>query len=155
MTGMLISILIVILSAVVGHYLCLKLYKRRDTLSEFDRLFDEAANRMCYTYGSLAEVFNSNFAGFKFDAKEPFASQWYALVQRYSDTLSDDDKRILTEFSTEIGDGDLSAQLKRIRLYQSLIKERQKSASDEVNLKAKLYRAIPFSVGLVIAILII
>lgn len=149
------GLLIVGASIAVGYYLSSKLSRRRKVLGDYIALLDRAANCMSYTGENLASVFNDNFAGFVFNHSTAFRPQWERMTDSYRDILNEEDRRILNAFAQEIGSADVPSEVSRIRLYQSLLRERCDEARDACEKKGALYRILPFSVGLVIAILLL
>lgn len=142
-------------SILIGCYLSSRLTRRRALLSDYIALLDEAANRLSCTGMSLAAVFSENFSGFAFDPSVAFAPQWERMADQYRDVLGEDDRRVLRDFAKELGNGDLEAQLNRIRLYQQMLKGRLADADHACEKKGSLCRILPFSIGLVITIIML
>ncbi len=124
-------------------------------LGDYIILLDRAAERLSYTGESLAAVFAENFAGFRFDPSRPFDDQWERMADTYRDVLKKEDREVLAGFAHDAGRGDPEAELRHIRLYQSLLKERLDDARDACTKKSALYRILPFSVGLAVTIIIL
>lgn len=142
-------------SIAIGFSLSLRLSRRGAVLGDYIALLDTAADRMTYTAGNLAAVFSDNFAGVAFDPERPFADQWEAMAARYRDVLRREDIAVLEAFADGLGRGDLQTELNHIRLYQSLLRERMAQAGEDCRKKGSLYRILPFSIGLVLTILIL
>lgn len=155
MLRLLLGLLIVAVSILIGFYLSSRLSRRRTVLTDYISLLDEAANRLSYTSDHLAAVFGENFAGFHFESSLAFAPQWEKMTEQFRDVLTDADRRVLCEFAEKLGEGDIPSQLNRIRLYQSLLKERLDEARECCEKKGALYRVLPFSIGLIITILLL
>lgn len=150
-----LGLLIVAASILIGYSLSSRLSRRRTILSNYLALLDEAANRMNYTGESLAAVFAENFAGYAFDPARAFYPQWESMTERYRGVLKAEDLRVLLSFARELGQGDIPAELNRFRLYQGLLHERLDDARSACEKKGALYRILPFSIGLVITILLL
>ena len=142
-------------SILVGCCLSSRLTRRREVLADYIALLDQAANRLSCTGMSLAAVFSDNFAGFDFDPSLAFAPQWERMAEQYREVLRDDDRRVLREFAKDLGSGDRESELNRIRLYQSMLKERLADAKTACEKKGSLYRILPFSIGLAITIIML
>lgn len=149
------GLLIVGVSVWLGWYLSHRLTRRRQVLGAYIGLLQEAANRIGYTSQSLADVFCDNFAGFVFDPGAPFAPQWQRMIGAYCDILSREDQKVLSDFARALGHGDVSAELSRIRLYQTLLQERLDDAKDACQKKGAVYRVLPFSVGMVLILFLL
>ena len=155
MLRLLAGLLIAGASILIGCYLSTRLKKRCDVLADYAALLDEAANRMSYSGVNLAGAFRDNFAGFAFDPSLAFAPQWEEMTRQFRDVLNDVDRRTLYDFARELGSGDISAELNRIRLYRSVLEERLADARVNYEKKGAVCRVLPFSVGLAIAVLIL
>ena len=149
------GLLITAVSILIGYYLTSRLSRRRAILDDYIALLEEAANRMSYTGEKLAAVFSDNFAGYVFDADRAFSPQWEEMADRFRDVLKADDLRALRAFAHEIGQGDVPSELNRIRLYQSILRERLDDARAACEKKGALYRILPFAIGLSITILLL
>lgn len=146
---------IVISGALIGLHYSVKLTSRLDILQEFSVLFNMAAAKIEYSSGDLCEVFSDNFAGYEFIRGAAFYEQWECFVDSFKDNLSEHDSAVLKEFGSKLGLGDTDNQINHIRLYSKLTEECIAQAREDISSKAKLYRTIPVSVGVVISILII
>ena len=69
--------------------------------------------------------------------------------------LSGEDKRILNEMFSRLGNGDVEAELNRIGLCKRLIEHQLKSAQEECHQKGKVYKALGVCAGLAIGIFIV
>lgn len=157
-TGMLnafLALAIVGACGLIGYHFTSKLSLRQRILSSFIELLDCAASRMQYSNDDLSDVFSDSFTGYRFVKDQPFAEQWMDMIGRYKGVLNQSDADVLVSFSDGIGASDLDTQLRHIALYQSLLTERLEDAKKEQESKAALYRVLPFSIGLTLAILLL
>ena len=152
---LILCIVILFCGAVIGIHLSQKLIRRRDVLTEFEVLFHRALIRIEYNAGDLCEVFSDNFAGFEFEHNIPFELQWQRFIDSFSYVLSKDDVGLLRSFTKELGAADIDSQRQHITLFSELLKEHICEAQDDIQKKAKMYRIIPLSVGMVISLMVI
>ncbi len=152
---LILCIVILFCGAVIGIHLSQKLTRRRDVLTEFEVLFHRALIRIEYNAGDLCEVFSDNFAGFPFEHTIPFDIQWQRLIDSFSYVLSKDDVGMLRSFTKDLGAADVDSQRQHITLFGELLKEHICEAQDDIQKKAKMYRIIPLSVGMVISLMVI
>lgn len=138
-----------------GYHFASKLSERPRIISAYLSLLDAAASRMQYTHDDLSAVFSENFAGYSFRHDCAFSDQWMEMITRYNSVLKDDDFQVLAKFAQGLGASDLESQMKHISLYKTLLTERLEDAKREQENKANLYRILPFSVGLTLAILLL
>ena len=155
MLRLILCAVIVAASLFIGCFMSSRIRRRIRLLNDFLILFNSASLRIAYTGDNLASVFSENFAGFVFAPDEPFTEQWESMVGQYGDILNVDDKELLIRFTEGLGESDVESQQKHIGLYASLLRERLDSAQAETDKKAKVYRAVPFFIGLAAAILLI
>lgn len=150
-----LCILILFSSAVIGISLSQRPVRRRDTLLDFEKLLHRAAVKIEYNAGDLCEVFSDNFADYSFRHSMPFSVQWTELIQSFSHVLTKADVRMLQEFAEGLGTADCEAQQNHIALYLKLLQEHVGSAQEDIRVKSRMYRVVPVSVGVVIALLLI
>ncbi|GEM_PF-939998 len=152
---LILCIVILFCGAVIGIHLSQKLTRRRDILTEFEVLFNRALIRIEYNAGDLCEVFSDNFAAFPFEHTIPFDIQWRRFIDGFSYVLTHDDIEMLRSFTMELGAADIDSQRQHISLFSELLKEHISEARDDIQKKAKMYRIIPLSVGMVISLMVI
>lgn len=152
---MFLSILLIFCSGVIGVHLSRKLIRRKDILTGFDIMFHRASIQIEYNAGDLCEVFSDNFAEYHFTHTMPFTVQWERFVKGFSYELTKEDIAMLLEFTKELGTADCDAQRRHIALYSRLIGEQISDAQEDIQHKSKMYRIVPLSVGIVIALLLI
>lgn len=152
---LLLCMMIVAASLAIGLYLNSRLTERTKILSSYITMLEEAAVRMSYTSDHLAALFADNFAGFVFDEHQPFAEQFCHMTRRYKDVLTEEDIRVLDDFTRDLGVSDTASQLKHIRLSVTLLTQHLESAREEVRKKSKVRLILPLSVGLAAAILLL
>lgn len=139
----------------VGCYFSNRLNERAKLLGSYITLLEEAAVRMAYTSSNLAQIFSDNFAEFPFSDQTPFDEQFRAMTLQYRDVLKKEDVRLLDDFTRDLGMSDTASQQKHLRLYIDLLKEHSRQARDDMEKKSKLYRILPLSVGIAVAVLLI
>ena len=155
MLRMVLGFLIVGTSIFIGYVLSSRLKKRSEILSSYILLLEGASARISCNGESLSDAFSDNFAGCRFDSSIPFATQWEQMADRYQSILSHDDRRLLTDFAEESGHSDVTSVLRHLALYRDLLQSRREEADRDYEKKGALYRILPFSVGLVITILLL
>lgn len=155
MIKLFLCILILFCGAVIGLHFSQRLTRRKDILTEFDVLFHRAMIGIEYNAGDLCEVFSDNFAEFEFEHTIPFQVQWTRFIDSFSYALSKDDTRMLLSFTNELGAADCESQKQHISLYSELLREHIAKAQEDIRTKAKMYRIIPLSVGMVISLMVI
>ena len=155
MLKLILGLVIVFCGALIGLYYCGKLRRRVELLSEFETLFQRASIRIAYNAGNLCEVFSENFDGFVFRYSRPFKEQWEDWIQGFRQLLSQEEYATLKAFSDGLGASDTDSQQRHIELYGKLLREHIQAAQEDYQKKGKLYRVLPISLSLVLAILII
>ena len=69
--------------------------------------------------------------------------------------LKGEDKKLLTDFGSELGKSDLEGQIKHLQLYQSMFQRQLLSAQNEIAKKSKLYKTMGLFVGVSVALVMI
>ena len=77
------------------------------------------------------------------------------MVVQNKSVLTDEDISVLTGFAQGIGVSDAANQSRHIGMYISLLDEQIGYAAKDIEEKSKLYRVLPLSAGLMLAILLI
>ena len=142
-------------SVAIGISLSSKLSQRVEILSQYMKLLEEVSVRLRYTGDPLAVLFQDNFVGYTFLRERPFENQFQEMTRRSKDVLLPIDIRLLDDFARDLGAGDSESQLQHIRLYIKMLEERSKEAREDLKSKGKLYRIIPLSAGIAVAVLLI
>lgn len=155
MLKLILGLFIVFSSALIGLHFSQRLTERKRILQEFSALLKKAEVMISYSAADLCKVFSDNFADYQFIYGEPFDAQWAELVNKYKSLLNDEDISVLTGFAQGIGATDTDNQSLHIGMYISLLDERIGSANRDIEEKSKLYRVLPLSAGLMLAILLI
>lgn len=150
-----LCITVVIASLAVGLYYSSRLSQRVSVLSDMISLLEEVSAKIKYTADPLAELFENNFAGFRFEVNQPFDRQFSEMVHRYKDVLSTEDLRQLDELGRDLGTSDVDSQQRMIRLSITVLMQQRDQAQTEVTNKGKLYRILPLSAGIAAAILLL
>ena len=152
---LILALALVFSSAFVGLHLSRRLSRRCELLREFVKLLTSSALRISYTGSDLAAVFSENFAGCAFSSDRPFCDQWTEWIQSMRDSLKADDLALLTQFAQGIGTSDTDAQQKHFRMYTELLEGQVEEAQKELEQKGRIYRILPLSAGVVLALFII
>ena len=119
---------------------------RRNLLYKHYLFIGEAADLM--RLGAyITEIYKSQ------KAKELLSAEGYNATV-ISEGLNREDLRILVEFYTELGMGDLEAGLSRCKTYRTIVKTQLDAAENELHSKARLYSIFGVFSGLFIAILL-
>lgn len=142
-------------SVAIGISLSSKLSQRVEILSQYMKLLEEVSVRLRYTGDPLAVLFQDNFVGYTFLRERPFENQFQEMTRRSKDVLLPIDIRLLDDFARDLGAGDSESQLQHIRLYIKMLEERSKEAREDLKSKGKLYRVLPLSAGIAVAVLLI
>lgn len=142
-------------SVAIGISLSSKLSQRVEILSQYMKLLEEVSVRLRYTGDPLAVLFQDNFVGYTFLRERPFENQFQEMTRRFKDVLLPIDIRLLDDFARDLGAGDSESQLQHIRLYIKMLEERSKEAREDLKSKGKLYRVLPLSAGIAVAVLLI
>ena len=142
-------------SVAIGISLSSKLSQRVEILSQYMKLLEEVSVRLRYTGDPLAVLFQENFVGYTFSREKPFENQFQEMTRRSKDVLLPIDIRLLDDFAHDLGAGDSESQLQHIRLYIKILEERSKEAREDLKSKGKLYRILPLSAGIAVAVLLI
>ena len=151
----LLSVIVVIAASAVGLSLSSRLTQREMTLRRFQMLLYHGEMKLRCGGETLSNAFSDNTFGIIFHERVSFTDQWRSFVSGYRNKITRGDADILYGFADGIGEGDLDAQLQRVELYRSLVDECIHDARDAFERKAKLYRTLSFSTGLVIALILI
>ena len=149
------AIAVVICAALIGLSLSSRIIRRTKVLEQFSALLRQAHTRLSYTSETLSSAFNDNAFSYRFSEHDSFKTQWRSLVSAHRQEINHEDADVLTAFANGIGEGDLNAQLSHIKLYQALIDDRVRASREEYDVKARLYRTLSVSAGLVIAMILI
>lgn len=142
-------------SVAIGISLSSKLSQRVEILSQYMKLLEEVSVRLRYTGDPLAVLFQDNFVGYTFSREKPFENQFQEMTRRFKDVLLPIDIRLLDDFARDLGAGDSESQLQHIRLYIKILEERCEEAREDLKSKGKLYRILPLSAGIAVAVLLI
>lgn len=86
-----------------------------------------------------------------------FSELWNANVSELPNSLAlkGEDKKLLTDFGSELGKSDLEGQIKHLQLYQSMFQRQLLSAQNEIAKKSKLYKIMGLFVGVSVALVMI
>lgn len=155
MIRLILCIVIVFSSTIGGFYFSSKLSKRKDILLNFELELKNTLTKIRYNQSNLSQLFENNFMGYSFDDSKKFSLQWNEMLNNYKEILTDEDIRVLADFSKSVGTLDLTGEISNINLYIDLIRERIIDAQKDIATKSKLYQTLGTSLGLCIAILLI
>lgn len=155
MIRMILAVAIVISASLVGLSLSARLSRRIKVLKDFQELMARAQTRLRFSGDTLSAAFNDNVFQFTFQEQKSFCEQWSDLVSGFRQLLSKEELEILSRFSDGIGEGDLTSQIARVEQYRVMIADCERSVREDYGTKARLYRTLSFSTGLVIALLLL
>ncbi|MBQ9679895.1 MAG: stage III sporulation protein AB [Ruminococcus sp.] len=155
MLKLFLCLLILFSGALLGIHLSQRLNRRREVLTAFEGLFHRAAIQIEYNAGDLCEIFSDNFAGFPFDRNNVFSIQWSCFINSFSYVLTKDEITLLLGFTDGLGTSDCESQIKHIKLYTHLLQEQIIKAREDIKVKSKMYRIVPLSAGIALALLMI
>ena len=150
-----LSLLLIAAGAFSGLYSAQRLTKRRELLRSFSSVLSRAAVLIEYNGSDLFEVFTDAQKERVFNASEPFDEQWHAYIHTFAPYLKKDDISVLSDFGNGLGTTDSASQQKHIALYRNLLDQQAAAAEEDIRKKAKLYRIAPFSLSVIIALLLI
>ncbi len=155
MFKLLLCIAIVASSSLLGFSFSNSLYRRKSVLEDFLLQIKNCSTKIRYSSGNLCEIFNNCFIGFRFSPEKPFHEQWSEMLSGYSKILSDEDIKLLTDFSENLGTYDVSGELSNISMYIEMLYEQIEKADSDIKEKSKLYKTLGMTFGLAVAILLV
>ena len=152
---LILCLVVVGASTAVGAYLSTRLSERVRTLSSYILMLEKASTRLTYTSDHLASIFQDNFAGHHFCEEQAFAPQFQQMTRKYQEVLTAEDRRLLDDFSRDLGRSDADGELRHIRLYITLLQQQLEKANQDAEQKGRLVRILPLSAGIAVTILMI
>ncbi len=155
MIKLLLCIAIVVSSSLIGFYYSNSLYRRKRVLEHFLIQIKNCSTKIRYNSGDLCEIFSNSFTDFTFDSQISFCKQWSDMLKGYSKILSDEDIKILLEFSENLGTYDVSGELSNISMYIEMLSAQIEKADLDIKERSKLYKTLGMTFGLAVAILLI
>lgn len=164
MTRFFLSLILVILTTLVGYSFSLRLHNRKEVLLSLVESFEKMKNLISFSGYDIDRVILLSFSGvpgFDFDSSESSAKslseRWEESVKSFirEAKLRTCDEEVLLRFGERLGVTDTEGQLNNCELYIGLLKELHISAKEEVENKSKLLRVMGFSSGALIALLIL
>lgn len=155
MLKMLLCTALLICTTLLGNYYASRLSQRRQVLSDYINLLMLVENRIRYTRSPLYEVFGDNFASYPFSESEPFSQQFHTMADRYRQILTKEDLRILYDYGDGIGSADEESGRDLTHMTVALLKAHLEHAEQEITKKSRMYRALGFSAGMTLALLVI
>ena len=99
MIRLILCIVIVFSSTIGGFYFSSKLSKRKDILLNFELELKNTLTKIRYNQSNLSQLFENNFMGYSFDDSKKFSLQWNEMLNNYKEILTDEDIRVLADFS--------------------------------------------------------
>ncbi|MFD3157398.1 stage III sporulation protein SpoIIIAB [Haloimpatiens sp. FM7330] len=146
--------------------------KRVEELKDLERNIYELKNQMLYTYTSLPEAFYFVFQKSKTFIGKIFLSVSNLLYegnvknvyeafkisiksQKNKLSINEDDINIMLNLAKSLGESDLSGQQAILNLALENIKKQEEEAEYIMKKNVKMYRYLGFTVGCVLAIMLI
>jgi stage III sporulation protein AB len=131
----------------MGAYFGWKLKERRSRLSAVCLFIGELSDRIRTGADIEKIVFNIGGSAGIFYENLSLCYESYAL--------SEDDKKLLSEFLDGIGLGDTDSQIERCRVYKDIFASREREAEKQSKEKAGLYGKLGIFSGLFIAVMLV
>lgn len=152
-----------------GLWEYVKLKRRSDALERLVRLCEQMAERIRYTAAPLEELLSffstsSEWQGFCLfrglpatSSTEDWRAAWLKSVTQSAGELglTEEEQRLLCEFTTDFGRNDLEGEIQRCRRYATTFRERCASAQNDVRCRGRLYITLGFCGGSALALLLI
>lgn len=151
-------------AALSGIYLSNSLYKRVTMLSAMRLFIEDISVQIRYKQADVFWVLK-HAASMSFAKDLPFKNELYKINHELDEAtvnqifqnhnVSDDDKKLISEFICGLGKSDISGQLSHCEMYAKLIQDQGKTAKKEADEKGRLYRTLSLLGSAAVAILLI
>lgn len=165
-------IMVISATTIAGFLWGEALKKRTVQLKELQRCLYHLQNEVIYTHTHLIEAFHDvslkseTPIGKLFEdiSKILYKGEAANVLQVFMEALeinskelyiNDDDKKMLLNFSRNLGEADLEGEKKIFTLTLENLKLHVNSATDKMEKNIKMYRALGFTAGTMIAILFV
>lgn len=165
MIKLILSLVLIIVSSLIGNSFSLKLTTRRKTLVSIHNAINRIKTLICFggmdTYRVVEECFctpdfplmeNDLFRG-NCDYDKAFEESVSKINRSFS--LTKADKELLCQFGSNLGATDVTGQIAHTELYAQLFSERLDYVKAEESSKSKLYRVLGFSLGCAVSLLVV
>lgn len=165
MIKLILSLILIIVSSLIGNSFSVKLIARKNTLSSIHNSIKKIKTLICFGGMDIHRVIEECFCTPEFplmeaevfydncDFDKAFNESVSKISRNYS--LTKADKELLCQFGSELGTTDITGQIAHTELYSQLFSERLDNVKAEENAKSKLYRVLGFSLGCAISLLIV
>ncbi len=126
-----------------------RLKKRADALDWYYKAAAQIGSRISGTAAELYDIIGNLYGKSEYlNISRPFK------IGFKGDFLFAEDRQIIMEFFSCLGEGDIEAEVRRCEMYSGILFERYKSAKKEYLEKSKLYKMLGLFSGLAVAIII-
>lgn len=165
MIKLFLSLVLIIVSSLIGNSFSAKLTTRRKTLFSIHKAINRTKTLICFggmdIYRVVEECFctpdfplmERDLFSDKSDYENAFEQSVSKINRSFS--LTESDKELLNQFGSNLGTTDVTGQLAHTELYAQLFAERLNYVKSEESSKSKLYRVLGFSLGCAISLLIV
>lgn len=164
-------IMVIFAATFTGYLWGEGLKKRTEQLRELQRCIYQLQNEVVFTYTPLPEAFYNvackadNGVGRIFNEVSQllYANETDSVFEAFSAVLgkkddlyfNNEDRRLILSFSKNLGETDLEGEKKIFALTLDNLKQHVASAEDKMEKDIKMYRALGFTSGTMIAIMLI
>ena len=142
-------ILILAASTIMGLCFSARLQTRKRRLKEFIILITELKDRIFYECSEVNTLVKKIFKGkelLEFDGNKFFISKGVFL---------EEELKILNDFFNKLGTTEMQGEINRAELCIKLLNEQYEKISKTVDEKAKLYRILGMSAGILVSVMLI
>lgn len=168
-----ISCLIILAASTTGGFIYAEGFRKRaKQLNEFERALNQLQNEIEYTYTPLPEAFESIAGKSEGTVKKIFmqisrllydneVESVYAAFMRVMDLeassiyLKAEDIKVIMDLAKSLGEADIEGHKKIFSLLRTNLKKQIDIAEEAMKKNIKLYRYLGFSVGAMLAIVLI
>lgn len=160
-------LLIFTASSSAGMFLSGNIKNKRERLLKERKMLEEISIMIRFNSLTLKEIIyelinTEMYNTFKFlkildtrlNETVPFQEMWEQSVKN-DDTLSVDEKKLLSELGFSLGTTDAEGQLSTLNIYKTRLDEMIEAETEKYRVKGKMYRSLGVMFGAMIGILIV
>lgn len=165
MIKLIFALVVVTSSTLVGNSFSLRLSNRRKTLESVVKAISRMKTLICFGSFDTSRVVAECLCEDEFplldidniDNTADFSTKLSTAIDNISSafSLNKSDKKLLSEFSSQLGATDVTGQVAHTELYSQLFSQRLEQAKIQESQKSKLYRILGFSLGCAITLMVI
>lgn len=164
MLRIVLCLILLLCATFLGYWFSLRLLRRSDNLFTLIECIDKMKNFISFGRYEIARVVSLSFENvedFKAftenDDDEEFFEWWRSCVAtlNFSTALNKEDRELLLRFGENLGVTDVEGQISNCELYITLFKKCFDNAKEIENKNVRLYRILGFSLGSLIALIVL